>query len=30
MNRAVADTIKQKLAADSELKLSGWVQAWKP
>lgn len=30
LNRAVADTIKQKLAADSELKLSGWVQAWKP
>ncbi|MFN3587234.1 MAG: SPOR domain-containing protein [Moraxellaceae bacterium] len=30
LNRAVADTIKQKLADDSELRLSGWVQAWKP
>lgn len=30
LRREVADSIKQRLAADPELKLSGWVQAWKP
>lgn len=30
LNRAVADSIKSRMAADPELKLSGWVQAYKP
>lgn len=30
LNRAVADSIKSRLAADPELKLNGWVQAYKP
>ncbi|MCC2639045.1 MAG: cell division protein [Moraxellaceae bacterium] len=30
LNRAVADSIKNRLAADPELKLNGWVQAYKP
>lgn len=30
LKREVADSIKQKLANDPELKLSGWVQAYKP
>lgn len=30
LNRAMADSIKNRLAADPELKLNGWVQAYKP
>lgn len=30
LNRAVADSIKNRLAADPELRLNGWVQAYKP
>jgi len=30
LRKEVAESIKQRLAADPELKLSGWVQAWKP
>ncbi|MDF2445637.1 MAG: cell division protein DedD [Moraxellaceae bacterium] len=30
LNRTVADSIKARLAADPELKISGWVQAYKP
>lgn len=30
LRKEVADSIKQRLAADPELRLSGWVQAWKP
>lgn len=30
LRREVADSIKQRLSSDPELKLSGWVQAWKP
>jgi DedD protein len=30
LRKEVADSIKQRLAADPDLKLSGWVQAWKP
>lgn len=30
LRRDVADSIKSRLAADPELKLSGWVQAYKP
>lgn len=30
LRKEVAESIKQRLATDPELKLSGWVQAWKP
>lgn len=30
LRKEVAESIKQRLAADAELHLSGWVQAWKP
>lgn len=30
LRKEVAESIKQRLAADPELRLSGWVQAWKP
>lgn len=30
LRREIADSIKSRLAADPELKLSGWVQAYKP
>lgn len=30
LNRSVADSIKSRLAADPELRLNGWVQAYKP
>lgn len=30
LNRSVADSIKARLAADPELRLNGWVQAYKP
>lgn len=30
LRKEVAESVKQRLAADPELKLSGWVQAWKP
>lgn len=30
LRKEVAEAIKQRLAADPDLKLSGWVQAWKP
>lgn len=30
LRKEVAESIKQRLASDPELKLSGWVQAWKP
>ncbi len=30
LRKEVAESIKQRLAADPELKLAGWVQAWKP
>lgn len=30
LRKEVAESIKQRLAADPELHLSGWVQAWKP
>ncbi|MFP5429424.1 MAG: SPOR domain-containing protein [Gammaproteobacteria bacterium] len=30
LRKEVADSIKQRLAADPELRLAGWVQAWKP
>lgn len=30
LNRSVADSIKTRLATDPELKLNGWVQAYKP
>lgn len=30
LRKEVAESIKQRLASDPELRLSGWVQAWKP
>lgn len=30
LRKEVAESIKQRLATDPELHLSGWVQAWKP
>jgi len=30
LRKEVAESIKQRLAADTEFHLSGWVQAWKP
>lgn len=30
LRKEVAESVRQRLASDPELKLSGWVQAWKP
>ncbi|MDP2226660.1 MAG: SPOR domain-containing protein [Moraxellaceae bacterium] len=30
LSKPVADAVRQRLAADAELALSGWVQPWKP